>query len=102
MRISVTAGRARFTFACAARANPFLNLNVRNISPETKNGHQNRRKSLPRLERVMSETSADTQAKSHAARGDAADQRAFAQVEKWMAIIREISRERQGSAFFRG
>ncbi len=49
----------------------------------------------------MSET-ADPQPKSHATRNDSADKRAFAQVEKWMAIIREISRERQGPTFLRG
>jgi hypothetical protein len=50
----------------------------------------------------MSETAVDTPSKPNATRSNSADQRAFAQVEKWMAIIREISRERQGSAFFRG
>lgn len=49
----------------------------------------------------MSEA-AYTPPKSHSNRGDSADQRAFAQVEKWMAIIREISRERQGPNFLRG
>jgi len=29
-------------------------------------------------------------------RSEAADKQAFAQVEKWMAIIREVSRERPG------
>jgi hypothetical protein len=50
----------------------------------------------------MSEAGADTQAKPNATRGETADQRAFSQVEKWMAIIREISRERQGPTFLRG
>jgi hypothetical protein len=50
----------------------------------------------------MSETAADTHPKPHAMRGDSADQRALAQVEKWMAIIREISRERQGPTFLHG
>jgi len=49
----------------------------------------------------MSET-ADPQPKSAAMHGSAADQQALAQVEKWMALIREISRERQGQAHFRG
>ena len=49
----------------------------------------------------MSDT-ADTQPKPTALRGDDADKRAFAQVERWMAIIREISRERQGPAYLRG
>ena len=48
----------------------------------------------------MSET--NTQQKPDSTRGNAADKRAFAQVERWMAIIREISRERQGPAFLRG
>jgi hypothetical protein len=42
----------------------------------------------------MSET-ADTQQKPAAMR-NTAEKHALAQVEKWMAIIREISRERQG------
>jgi len=37
----------------------------------------------------MSET-IDTQTKSATARGSAADMRVLAQVEKWMAVIREI------------
>lgn len=49
----------------------------------------------------MSNT-ADAQPKPNAMRGNAADQRAFAQVDRWMAIIREISRERQGPAYLRG
>ena len=51
---------------------------------------------------IMSEIAADTQPKTRSSRGDTADQRVFAQVEKWMAIIREISRERQGPTFLRG
>lgn len=43
----------------------------------------------------MSNT-AGTQSKPAAMRGDTADKQALDQVEKWMAIIREISRERQG------
>jgi len=38
---------------------------------------------------------ADTQSKPIAMRGDSSDKQALAQVEKWMAIIREISREQQ-------
>jgi hypothetical protein len=49
----------------------------------------------------MSET-ADTQSKPYSTSGNTAEKRAFAQVEKWMAIIREISRERQGPTFLRG
>jgi hypothetical protein len=45
----------------------------------------------------MSETT-DSQSKSVSSRGAAADKHAFAQVEKWMAIIREISRERPGQS----
>jgi len=37
---------------------------------------------------------ADTQPKPIATRGNASDKEALAQVEKWMAMIREISRER--------
>ncbi|HMK70680.1 MAG TPA: hypothetical protein VK442_06890 [Xanthobacteraceae bacterium] len=43
---------------------------------------------------VMSET-ADTELKAVAMRGSASEKHALAQVEKWMAMIREISRERQ-------
>ncbi|MGB7100012.1 MAG: hypothetical protein WBD95_14770 [Xanthobacteraceae bacterium] len=50
---------------------------------------------------AISET-ADTHQKPASTRGDSADKRALAQVEKWMAIIREISRERQGPTFLRG
>jgi hypothetical protein len=50
---------------------------------------------------AMSEA-ADSNQKPASTRGDSADKRAFAQVEKWMAIIREVSRERQGPTFLRG
>ena len=49
----------------------------------------------------MSET-ADTQSKRAAMRGDSSDKQALAQVEKWMAMIREISRERQGQTKLSG
>jgi hypothetical protein len=45
---------------------------------------------------------ADPQSKSPPNHGDRSDKQAFAQVERWMAIIREISRERQGPVVFRG
>ncbi len=38
---------------------------------------------------------AETQSKPTTKRDDQADKRAFAQVEKWMAMIREIDQERQ-------
>jgi hypothetical protein len=38
---------------------------------------------------------ADTQSKPIAMRGDTSDKQTLAQVEKWMAMIREISREQQ-------
>jgi len=44
---------------------------------------------------------ADKQVNPIATRRDQADKKAFAQVEKWMAIIREISRERPGPNYFR-
>jgi hypothetical protein len=37
----------------------------------------------------------DTQSSPATRRDDQADKQAFAQVEKWMAMIREISDERQ-------
>jgi hypothetical protein len=40
--------------------------------------------------------SADAQSKPALHGSTAADKHAFAQVERWMEIIREISRERQG------
>ncbi len=43
----------------------------------------------------MSET-ANTQSKPGSMRSSSYDKQAFAQVEKWMAMIREIGRERQG------
>jgi hypothetical protein len=42
----------------------------------------------------MSEV-AETQSKPTTKRDDQADKRAFAQVEKWMAMIREIDQEPQ-------
>jgi hypothetical protein len=42
----------------------------------------------------MSDT-ADTQSNPTTRRDDQADKQAFDQVEKWMAMIREISHERQ-------
>ena len=44
---------------------------------------------------------ADLKSKPNATR-EAADKQALAQVEKWMAIIREISRERQGRSVLSG
>ena len=49
----------------------------------------------------MSET-ADTQSKPGSMRSDSADKQALAQVEKWMAMIREISGEQQGQRKRRG
>ncbi len=49
----------------------------------------------------MSET-ADTQTKPTSMRGDSSDKQAIAQVEMWMAMIRKISRERQGQTKLRG
>ena len=46
---------------------------------------------------VMSET-ADTELKAVAMGGSSSDKEALAQVEKWMAMIREISRERRSEA----
>jgi hypothetical protein len=45
---------------------------------------------------IMSET-VDTQPKPKAIRRDSADGHILAQVEKWMAMIREISREQAKS-----
>ena len=47
---------------------------------------------------VMSESASSvaTPPKPADTRSEAADKQAFAQVEKWMAIIREVSRERPG------
>jgi hypothetical protein len=42
----------------------------------------------------MSEV-AETQSKPTTKRDDQADKRAFAQVEKWMAMIRELNGEQQ-------
>ena len=38
---------------------------------------------------------ADTSSKPNAKRDERTDKQAFAQVEKWMAMIREIDREQQ-------
>ena len=38
---------------------------------------------------------ADTSSKPNAKRDERTDKQAFAQVEKWMAMIREMSREQQ-------
>jgi len=45
---------------------------------------------------------ADKQANTISTHRNDADKKAFAQVEKWMAIIREISRERPGPTYLRG
>ena len=52
----------------------------------------------------MSDTleAADTQSKPIDTRGNAADKHVLAQVEKWMAMIREISRERQAETMLSG
>lgn len=42
-----------------------------------------------------------TSTKSAATRNGAADLQALAQVEKWMAMIREINRERQSEPKYR-
>jgi hypothetical protein len=44
----------------------------------------------------MSETATDTQSKPASTPRESSDQHALAQVEKWMAMIKEISHERQG------
>jgi hypothetical protein len=44
----------------------------------------------------------DKHSNTTSTRRDEADKKAFAQIEKWMAIIREISRERPGPNYFRG
>jgi hypothetical protein len=45
---------------------------------------------------------ADTQSPPTTRRDDQADKQAFAQVEKWMAMIREISHERQAQTKLAG
>ncbi len=45
---------------------------------------------------------ADMQSKPIAMRGNSSDKQALAQVEKWMAMIREISRERQAGTKLSG
>jgi hypothetical protein len=51
--------------------------------------------------RAMSEI-ADEQSRPTTRRDEEADKQAFAQVEKWMAMIRELDRERQGQAKLAG
>jgi hypothetical protein len=51
--------------------------------------------------RVMAEA-ADKQSNEISTRRNEADKKTLAQVEKWMAIIREISRERPGPTYLRG
>ncbi len=48
----------------------------------------------------MSE-SAQTQSKPATTRGTASDERVLAQVEKWMAMIREINRDQQAQPTLR-
>jgi len=43
----------------------------------------------------MSQTATDTQSKPASTPSEAGDKHALAQVEKWMAMIKEISHERQ-------
>jgi len=49
----------------------------------------------------MSEAAA-TQSKPIAVRDNSCDKQALAQVEKWMAMIRELSRERQAETKLSG
>jgi hypothetical protein len=44
----------------------------------------------------------DSRPKPSASPSDSSASHALAQVEKWMAIIREVSRERRGEAVLRG
>jgi hypothetical protein len=44
----------------------------------------------------------ETQSKRTSMRGEPSDKQALAQVEKWMAMIREISRERQAQTRLSG
>ena len=44
----------------------------------------------------------DVRSRSTSGRGDFADKRAVTQVEKWMAMIREISHERQAQTKLAG
>jgi hypothetical protein len=45
---------------------------------------------------------ADKQSDTNSTRRDSADKKMLTQVDKWMAIIREISRERPGPNYFHG
>ncbi len=45
----------------------------------------------------MSQPAADPQSKPASTQSESADKHALAQVEKWMAMIRELSHERQGA-----
>ena len=49
----------------------------------------------------MSETT-DTQSKPSAIRGHSSDEQILVQVEKWMAMIRELGRERQAETKLSG
>lgn len=99
--MSAMAGRARFTCACGAPARArLLTLTIRNSNAAQDaqelakfvcdNGI---RDWIAEFERRMMPETLAAPTKPSAPRGNAADMRVLAQVEKWMAVIREIKQQ---------
>jgi hypothetical protein len=94
--MSVTAARARFTCDCGEYGSESaVNPNHWKAVGRARNG-QFRLRRMTFLIGVpaMSQT-ADAQSRLNSRRDDGADKHALDQAEKWMAMIREISHERQ-------
>lgn len=88
------ADRVRSMSACAGR----VNLNARNCQTGTSKRSTSSATTAPSVGgALLMSDSAGTQSKS-ASRSDTADKQTLAHVEKWLAVIREISGERPNAA----
>jgi hypothetical protein len=83
-------------FGCAARAAELAVSGIHRIANVCARNRQLRMATMAVLSGVCAMSDiADMQSSPTTRRGDQADKQAFAQVEKWMAMIREITHERQ-------
>jgi hypothetical protein len=93
------AARARFTSACAAHVESALRLPIRILPAFRANLRRSTKTDTERtLEYglVMAETDTAPQ-NAQPPRNRDADKEVFTQVEKWMALIREIARDPSGA-----
>jgi hypothetical protein len=88
MRTLRTAGRARFTCACGVSGKQALTLPI--AKSDVVPLYRRKKVFFAGEVQAMSETSNATPPRPD----ETPDRQAIAQVEKWMAIIREISHER--------